>query len=103
MNRSPNHRSRQAICARCPAPLPACFALDRSLPDATCPATPPRWEADAKTVGLGDAVAAVAKPIGAGLDAIFGTDIEHCVGCGKRQDGLNKAVPDLLHPFRRTD
>lgn len=38
---------------------------------------------------LGDAVELVAKPIARQIDQQFGTDIEHCGGCGKRRQGLN--------------
>ena len=46
--------------------------------------------------GLGDAVHAVANPIARAIDAVAGTDIQHCKGCvgdGGRRDRLNKAVP----------
>lgn len=46
------------------------------------------------TYGLGDAVAALAKPIARVLK------IEGCKGCKSRQALLNRAIPDLLHPFR---
>ena len=43
--------------------------------------------------GLGDVVEAVAKPIAKGIDAVLGTDIEHCEGCAQRKGLLNDLVP----------
>lgn len=43
--------------------------------------------------GLGDAVAVVAQPIARGIDKVFGTNVQGCGGCKKRQEYLNKAVP----------
>lgn len=42
-----------------------------------------------RSMGLGDLVAAVAKPIARAIDAVAGTDLEHCQGCAKRQAWLN--------------
>jgi len=39
---------------------------------------------------LGDAVASVAQPIARAIDHVAGTDLEHCGGCKKRQDALNR-------------
>lgn len=43
--------------------------------------------------GLGDQVARIAKPIARAVDAVFGTDIEHCPSCKARQEWMN----DHLH------
>lgn len=53
----------------------------------------------AKTIGLGDAVAAVAQPIARAADAVLGTDITHCGGCASRRAALNAAVPDITRPL----
>ena len=45
--------------------------------------------------GLGDVVAAVAKPIARRLDKAFGTHLEDCKGCDKRQETLNNLFPYL--------
>ena len=39
---------------------------------------------------LGDAVASIAQPIARAIDRIAGTDIEHCKGCARRHDALNR-------------
>ena len=46
--------------------------------------------------GLGDAVHAVANPVVRVIDAVAGTDIQHCAGCvgkGGRRERWNEAVP----------
>lgn len=43
-----------------------------------------------KTVGLGDKVERIAKPIAKGIDRMLGTKIEHCKSCKKRKDYLNQ-------------
>lgn len=43
--------------------------------------------------GMGDLVAKVAQPIAKGLDRIFGTNIQGCGGCKKRQEKLNELIP----------
>lgn len=43
--------------------------------------------------GLGDVIAAVAKPIARGIDAVIGTDLQNCGGCEQRQESLNKLFP----------
>ena len=62
----------------------------RSVRHYVPPPTPP-----APPMGAGDAVALVAKPIARAIDAVAGTSIVNCPPCNKRQEGLNKAVPDL--------
>ena len=37
----------------------------------------------------GDAIASVAQPIARGIDYLFGTDIQNCGGCKKRQEFAN--------------
>lgn len=46
-----------------------------------------------KQIGLGDLVASVAQPIARGIDSIFGTNIQNCGGCKKRQQTLNEKFP----------
>lgn len=53
----------------------------------------------AKTIGLGDAVAAVAQPIARVADAALGTRIAECGGCASRRAALNAVVPDIAHPI----
>ena len=55
--------------------------------------TPIRRVSARKYRGLGDVVAAAAKPIARQIDKRLKTDLEHCKGCGRRQDDLNRAVP----------
>jgi hypothetical protein len=38
----------------------------------------------------GDLIASVAQPIAKGMDAIFGTNIKNCGGCGRRREMLNQ-------------
>lgn len=47
-----------------------------------------RWKRPHR-IGLGDAVAIVAQPIAAAIDAIAGTRIQHCQGCAQRREKLN--------------
>lgn len=42
------------------------------------------------SVGLGDRVASIARPIAKTIDAALGTDIEHCGGCDERRRWLNQ-------------
>jgi hypothetical protein len=101
-------RGRQHACQVCKTP---CLARDAGKiiftdPKAACPLTPPRWRPwtdvlqRSQTIGLGDVVAAGAKPIAAAIDMIAGTDLTDCAGCGERHINWNSAVPDILHPFR---
>jgi len=48
--------------------------------------------------GLGDAVAALASPIAAASDSMFGTSLSSCGGCAKRREALNQMVPNILPP-----
>lgn len=97
---------RQEICARCPTPCDAFTAktLNHADPCAQCPLAPRRWgqygqcregAVPEKAFGLGDAVAAVAQPIAAKIDALLGTNIKNCGGCKKRQAALNRIMPKL--------
>lgn len=38
---------------------------------------------------LGDAVSVPAQLVAHGVDWVFDTDLEHCVGCGRRKHSLN--------------
>jgi hypothetical protein len=40
-------------------------------------------------VGLGDVVAAVAKPVARAIDKVAGTDLKNCEGCKGRRERLN--------------
>ena len=46
-----------------------------------------------KRIRLGDAVAAVAKPIAKALDHLLGTDLTNCGGCAGRRARLNGELP----------
>lgn len=39
---------------------------------------------------LGDAVHAVAAPVARVLDAVLGTDLQHCPSCAARRAALNR-------------
>lgn len=54
---------------------------------------PPEHQELHRRGGLGDVVAAIAMPIARAIDRISGTDLEHCGGCNRRREALNKAVP----------
>lgn len=54
-----------------------------------------------KKIGLGDAVAFVAKPTAEVLDAMLKTNYSNCDGCRANQAALNKAIPDIFHPFSK--
>lgn len=43
--------------------------------------------------GLGDLVAKFAQPVAKGIDAMFGTNVQGCGSCAKRQQKLNEIVP----------
>jgi hypothetical protein len=64
-----------------------------------------RWLAFSPTLGAGSAFALIAQPVARGVDAVFKTNIRNCRGCtgqGGRKDRWNQAVPDILHPWRRS-
>lgn len=93
---------RQEICARCPTPCEPFTQrkLNHADPCEECPLQPRRWgpydcSPTGKSFGLGDAVAALAQPIAAKIDALLGTNIKNCGGCKKRRDALNKIVPKI--------
>lgn len=93
---------RHAVCAACPTKC-------SRIPDlfdhrSECPLSPPRWgPAPKPRRGLGDAAAAVAQPAARALDAVLGTDLQHCRGCKQRRADWNALVPDILHPLRRRE
>ena len=60
-------------------------------------------EPEVKTFGLGDAVASAANPIAKTIDYFLGTNIVGCGGCKKRQEALNKIIPDLKNPILQKD
>ena len=43
--------------------------------------------------GLGDLVAVVAVPVARVIDAVAGTHIQGCAGCGRRRDTWNRKFP----------
>lgn len=43
--------------------------------------------------GLGDVVAAIAKPVAAVIDKALGTGLSDCAACRERQEALNRIVP----------
>lgn len=43
--------------------------------------------------GLGDVVHTVANPIAKAVDRVAGTKLQHCGGCQRRREALNKLVP----------
>ena len=49
--------------------------------------------------GLGDMVETIAKPIAKAIDSVAGTDIEHCEGCEKRKNFMNKLGMTLQHLY----
>lgn len=89
-------KGRQLVCKQCPAQCDAFRTgrIDHSHPEASCPASPPRWgtyvQHGRPKIGLGDAVAMLTGPLG-----------NDCPGCGKRHVGLNKIMPDIARPFRK--
>ncbi len=96
---------RRELCTRCPTPCAALMEgkINHADPCAECPLAQRRWGPyglckpgnEPQPFGLGDAVAAVAQPIAAKIDALLGTNIKNCGGCKKRQAALNKIVPKL--------
>ena len=47
----------------------------------------------------GDVISVIAKPVAKVVDAVFGTDIQHCAGCDKMQKDLNsgKRFADAIY------
>jgi len=43
--------------------------------------------------GLGDVVHAVAQPVAKVIDAVVGTRIQGCAGCGRRRAKWNRKFP----------
>jgi hypothetical protein len=56
-----------------------------------------------KPVGLGDVAYAVFHPIAKAIDAVAGTNVQGCGGCQQRRQAWNEAVPDVRHPFSKTE
>lgn len=57
----------------------------------TRPQDSPDWKEPAR--GLGDVVHKVAQPIAKVIDKTLGTNIQHCGGCKKRREALNRHFP----------
>ena len=53
-------------------------------------------EKERRARGLGDVVELVAQPVAKAIDKIAGTRIQHCGGCKKRKEFLNKKFPLIL-------
>ena len=53
--------------------------------------------------GLGDMVEAAAKPVARMIDRIAGTDIEHCSGCARRRDAMNRRFSLRREPVDTDD
>ncbi len=53
------------------------------------------FDPEPKNIGLGDAVAMMAKPIAKAIDLVTGTNLKSCGGCAKRQAALNRIIPNL--------
>ncbi len=99
-----DRKTREVLCARCPTP---CAGIMLADPRACCPLSPPRWgpvapAPESTPLGLGDLVAIVAEPAAAAIDTVARTDLQHCLGCLGRHGGLNRAVPDVRRPWRRS-
>lgn len=90
---------RNEICNRCANKCSQFLEgkIDHKDPCAQCPATPRMWGVYGRceSFGLGDAVASIAQPIAKAIDAVAGTNVQNCGGCKKRQEALNKMVPNL--------
>lgn len=93
---------RRELCETCPTPCQNQKALEfygRAVN--VCPLSPPRWNHYGRKNrlpvkrGLGDVVASFAQPIAKAIDSVAGTNIQQCGGCKKRQEALNKLVPNL--------
>jgi hypothetical protein len=54
-----------------------------------------------RKIGAGEVVEYFAKPIARAIDAVARTKIADCEGCEARKAALNKAFPDILHPFKK--
>ena len=67
------------------------------------PSKPIRRVTARKYRGLGDVVEAVAKPIARMIDRVAGTDIEHCPGCARRRETLNKRFSLRREPVDTSD
>ena len=61
-------------------------------PTTSTPDPIPRVSAK-KYRGLGDVVHAVAEPLARVIDAVAGTHIQGCEGCGRRRDDWNRKYP----------
>lgn len=93
------HRACVTCQAKCVGYLTG--VLDLRKPSSSCPhPNGPRWVAFAP-FGLGTVFAVAAQPIAKGLDTVLKTNVQSCGGCKQRKESWNKAVPDVLHPWRR--
>jgi hypothetical protein len=90
---------RVEICSKCETKCDEFRAgkIDHANPCHSCVESPRKWDVYGKcgNFGLGDAVAAIAQPIAKAIDSVAGTNIQQCGGCKKRQEALNKLVPNL--------
>lgn len=92
---------RRNLCKQCPTPCNQQHNyLHYSKKCSGCPLKQPRWRPYGKCMfGLGDAVAALASPVAAASDSMFGTSLSSCGGCAKRRKALNQMVPNILPPL----
>jgi len=90
---------RRSLCAKCESKCKEyeAGAIDHNNPCHFCPASPKKWNVYGvcSNFGLGDAVAAIAQPIARAIDLVAGTNVQGCGACKKRQEALNKLVPNL--------
>jgi hypothetical protein len=62
--------------------------MKKADPFVPLPGAPPRPRK--RRFGLGDVVAAVAKPVAAVVDAVAGTKLKECEGCKGRRERMNR-------------
>lgn len=89
---------RREQCLLCPTPCENRTNLDfHKAPESVCPVGRfPAYvlaESDRKVKGLGDVVAAMAKPIARVSDKVFKTKFVGCRACATRQQKLNEIMP----------
>ena len=90
---------RRSLCVKCESKCKEFESgtIDHNDPCHSCKATHQKWGVYGicSNFGLGDAVAAIAQPIARAIDSVAGTNVQQCGGCKKRQEALNKLVPNL--------
>ena len=71
--------------------IPAGDDLEAEINLFLCSKLPPNF--CQKFRGAGDIVHLFADPLAKGIDALLGTSIKRCGGCGQRRAALNEAIP----------